>query len=127
MCLALLYGKDDFYRTLQYAMALGYDADYNAATAGTVVGARLGFRRIASLPQFKMPDRYANKTRPQLPPECKVSEQVQTLLRLAERVILANGGERITMNGQPGYRLRLQQPRLIEPLPRNVHGPSKKP
>jgi len=117
VCLALLYGRDDFYRTLQYAMALGYDADCNAATAGAVVGVRLGFRRIAALPQFKMPDRYVNKTRPQLPAECKVSEQAETLLRVAERVILANGGESITIAGRPGYRVRLQQPRLIEPLP----------
>jgi hypothetical protein len=123
VCLALLYGGDDFYRTLQLAMALGYDADCNAATAGTVAGARLGFQHIAALPQFKMPDRYVNKTRPQLPAESKVSEQAETMLRVAERVILANGGERITMDGKPGYRIRLQPPRLIEPLPPTVHGP----
>jgi len=110
VCLALLYGNDDFYRTLQYAMAIGYDADCNAATAGTVVGVRLGLKRIAALPQFKMPDRYVNNTRPQLPRECKVSEQAETLLRLAERVILANGGEKVTIGGQPGYRVKLQLP-----------------
>jgi hypothetical protein len=127
VCLALLYGRDDFYRTLQLAMALGYDADCNAATAGTVVGARVGFRRIAALPQFKMPDHYVNKTRPQLPAECKVREQAETLLRVAERVILANGGEKTTIAGQPGYRVKLQQPCLIEPLPEKVHGPENKP
>ncbi len=124
VCLALLYGQDDFYRTLQIAMALGHDADCNAATAGTVVGVRLGFKRIAALPKYMMPDRYVNKTRPQLPAECKVSEQAETLLRVAERVILANGGERIAVAGQPGYRVKLQAPRLIEPLPAKVHGPS---
>jgi hypothetical protein len=127
VCLALLYGRDDFYQTLQYAMALGYDADCNAATAGAIVGVRLGFQRIAALPQFKMPDRYVNKTRPQLPAESKVSEQAETLLRVAERVILANGGETITIASQPGYRVKLQQPRLIEPLPEKVHGPENKP
>jgi hypothetical protein len=127
VCLALLYGRDDFYRTLQYAMALGYDADCNAATAGTVVGVRLGFKRIAALPQFKMPDRYVNKTRPQLPAECKVSEQAETLLRVAERVIVANGGEKIIIASQPGYRVKFQQPRLLEPLPEKVHGPGNQP
>ncbi len=127
VCLALLYGNDDFYRTLQYAMALGYDADCNAATAGTVVGVRLGFKRIAALPQFKMPDRYVNKTRPQLPAECKVSEQAETLLRVAERVILANGGERITMDGKLGYRIKLQTPQVLERLPEKAHGPQNKP
>ncbi|MEI7728380.1 MAG: ADP-ribosylglycohydrolase family protein [Verrucomicrobiota bacterium] len=126
-CLALLYGKDDFYRTLQYAMAMGHDADCNAATAGTVVGVRLGLKHIAALPQFKMPDRYVNKTRPQLPAECKVSEQADTLLRIAERIILANGGERITLGGQPGYRVKTQSPRMLEPLPEKPHGPDNKP
>ena len=127
VCLALLYGNDDFYRTLQYAMAIGYDADCNAATAGTVVGVRVGFRRIAALPQFKMPDRYVNKTRPQLPAECKVSKQVETLLRIAERVIVANGGGQITLDGKAGYRVNLQSPQLMEPLPARVHGPDHKP
>jgi len=126
VCLALLYGQDDFYRTLQYAMALGHDADCNAATAGAVVGVRCGFRHIAALPQFKMPDRYVNKTRPQLPAEGPVSQQAETLLRVAEGVILAHGGERVDSDGQPGYRIRLQSPRLIEPLPASVHGPANR-
>ena len=127
VCLALLYGGDDFYRTLQLAMAMGHDADCNAATAGTVVGVRVGFRRIAAMPQFKMPDLCVNKTRPQLPAESKVSEQAETLLRVAERVILANGGERVTIDGKPGYRIKLQSPQVLERLPENPRGPLNKP
>ena len=123
VCLALLYGKNDFYRTLQLAMALGYDADCNAATAGTITGARLGFKHIAALPQFKMPDHYLNKTRPQLPPESKISEQAETLLRLAERIILENGGERVISTGKTGFRIKLQVPKLIEPLPKTPRIP----
>jgi len=111
--LALLYGRGDFYRTLQYAMALGEDADCNAATAGAVLGCQLGFKHIAALPQFKMPDHYVNRTRPSLPAESKVSDQVETLLRISERVILTNGGERIEVNGQPSFRIRLQKPRAL--------------
>jgi hypothetical protein len=116
--LALLYGQGDFYRTLQYSMALGYDADCDAATAGAVLGGRLGYKHIAALPQFKMPDHYVNKTRPSLPAECKVSELAETMMRLCERVILANGGERVVLQGQPGYRIKLQEPRLLAPLTR---------
>lgn len=116
--LALLYGEGDFYRTLQYAMALGYDADCNAATAGAVLGARLGFRHVAGLPQFRMPDRYVNQTRPSLPAECPVSAQAAVLLRVCERIILANGGEAISVDGAPGYRILLQAPALTEPLAR---------
>jgi hypothetical protein len=49
------------------------------------------------------------------------------MLRVAERVILANGGEQISIASQPGYRVQLQQPRLLEPLPEKVHGPEHKP
>jgi hypothetical protein len=116
VCLALLYGRGDFYRTLQYAMALGYDADCNAATAGTVVGSRLGFRRIAALPGFQMPDRYVNRTRPALPATCSISDQVETLLRLAERLILARGGQRVSVDGEPGFLVRLESPAVLERL-----------
>jgi hypothetical protein len=108
-------------------MALGYDADCNAATAGTVVGARWGYRHIAALPQFRMPDRYLNKTRPQLPTECRIRDQAETLLRLAERVILAQGGACLTVAGEPGFLIRLQAPRLQEALPPNPRGPATRP
>ena len=89
---------------------MGHDADCNAATAGAVLGTRLGFRRIASLPRFEMADRSVNRTRPSLPAECKVTEQAETLMRFCERAILADGGERIDGGGRPGYRIRLQAP-----------------
>ena len=57
-----------------------------------------------------------NKTRPSLPAECKVSDQAAILMRVCERLILANGGERIDRNGRSVYRMQLQAPRLIEAL-----------
>lgn len=116
VCLALLYGGCEFYPTLRYAMALGYDADCNAATAGTVVGARLGWRHIVALPRFKMPDRFVNQTRPQLPAVCAVSEQVDLMMRLAERVIVAEGGAPDLVDGRPGWRIRVQEPAMLQPL-----------
>jgi hypothetical protein len=113
--LALLYGDGDFYRTLQLAMALGHDADCNAATAGAVLGYRIGFRRLSALPQYKMPDRYINQTRPDLPAESRVSEQAETILRVSERVLLAEGARRISLEGQPGYRIRIQPVRAPGP------------
>jgi hypothetical protein len=115
--LALLYGGGDFYRTGQFAMALGYDADCNAATACAVVGSRIGFSAIEKLPQYHMPDHYLNLTRPQLPRECKVSEQAAVMFRLCEKLILANGGQHLTTASKPAYRIQLQNPRLLERLP----------
>lgn len=114
--LALLYGNSDFYKTLQYAMALGLDADCNAATAGAVIGVNLGFRKIASLPGFNMPDTFKNKTRPELPAEMKISEQAELMMRVCEKVILENGGKMIKIKGKPGYRIILQNPEVIEVL-----------
>lgn len=107
-------------------MALG-DDDCNAATAGAVVGAWISFQRIAAVPQFRISDRYINQARPQLLSESKVSEPVENPLRVADRVLFANGGERINVAGQPGYRIRLQSPKVLEPLPENPHGPQNQP
>jgi len=114
--LALLYGDGDFYKTLQYAMAMGLDADCNAATTGAVVGVNIGFKKIASLPGFNMPDIYKNNTRPQLPKEMKISEQAEILMRVCEKVILENGGKKRTVNGKPGYSIKLQEPEIVETL-----------
>ena len=112
--LALLYGRGDFYRTGQYAMALGYDADCNAATACAVVGTRMGFSALAKLPQYQMPDHYQNLTRPELPKESKVSDQAALMLRLCEKLIVANGGQAVTIEGKLGYRIQVQPPRRLE-------------
>ena len=116
--LALLYGNGDFYKTLQYAMALGLDADCNAATAGAVIGVNMGFKQISALPGFKMPDIYLNTRRPQLPDEMKISEQAEMFMRVCGHVILENGGRKIEIDGKPGYRITLQNPKMIEALSR---------
>ena len=121
--LALRYGGGDFYRTLQYAMALGHDADCNAATAGTVVGCHLGYQKIAALPGYRMADRFVNLTRPELPAETTVSEQAAMLLRVCERVILENGGQVMEIAGEPGYQVRRQPVRNVEGLPTDVRRP----
>ena len=35
------------------------------------------------------------------------------MVRLAERLILARGGERITVDGQPGYRVHVESPSVL--------------
>lgn len=47
--------------------------------------------------------------------------------RATERVLLAHGGETIAIASQPGRRVELQPPRLVEPLPESIHGPESNP
>lgn len=123
VALALSYGVGDFYRTLQYAMALGHDTDCNAATAGAVLGAQLGYERVAATPGFRMADRFVNYTRPQLPAETSVSEQVGMLMRVCERAILSQGGEIVNVAGQPGYRYERQPVQNLERLTADARHP----
>jgi hypothetical protein len=78
----------------------------------------IGFKQISALPGFKMPDIYLNTRRPQLPNEMKISEQAEMFMRVCEHVILENGGRKIELNGKPGYRITLQNPKMIEALSR---------
>ncbi|MDR1090246.1 MAG: ADP-ribosylglycohydrolase family protein, partial [Prevotella sp.] len=43
---ALLYGDGDFAETIKHAFNWGWDADCNAATAGTIIGVTYGYRRM---------------------------------------------------------------------------------
>lgn len=45
---ALLYGKDDFEKTICYAVMGGWDTDCNGATAGSILGVLLGARALPS-------------------------------------------------------------------------------
>jgi hypothetical protein len=63
-----------------------------------------------------MPDTFKNKTRPELPAEMKISEQAELMMRVCEKVILENGGKKVSIKGKPGYRIKLQKPEVIEVL-----------
>jgi len=44
--MALVHGKDDFGQTIGIAVSAGWDTDCNGATAGSVIGAILGARKL---------------------------------------------------------------------------------
>jgi len=56
---ALLYGEGDFIKTLMTAFNFGWDADNNAATAGTIIGLVKGYRWMMKQ-NWKIVDRYHN-------------------------------------------------------------------
>lgn len=113
---ALLYGQGDFAQTLSTAFNFGWDADNTAATAGTIIGVTNGYRSMMSQ-GWQIVDRYQNTTRDKMPEDETITSFADRLVDLAEKVILENGGQRDRVNGEPMYRIVVQRPRCVMPLP----------
>jgi hypothetical protein len=112
---ALLYGQGDFVRTLITAFNFGWDADNNAATSGTIIGAIQGYR--AMLAQgWPIVDRYRNTTRGDMPQDETITSFADRLVDLAERVITEQGGVRVVEDGRILYRIKTQSPNCVRPL-----------
>ncbi len=109
---ALLYGEGDLVRTLIAAFNFGWDADCNAATAGTTVGVMKGYRWMLAQ-GWQIVDRYKNTTRENMPADETITSFADRLVNLAERVIAEQGGQRLTKNGRIIYEIRTQEPRCI--------------
>ena len=88
---ALLYGRADFVKTLMTAFNFGWDADNNAATAGTIVGVIKGYRWIMAQ-GWTIVDRYRNTTRDGMPTDETITSFADRIIDLAERVIAKQGG-----------------------------------
>jgi hypothetical protein len=112
---ALLYGQGDFVETLRTAFNFGWDADNNAATAGTILGVIRGHRWMRAQ-RWEIVDRYRNTTRPGMPDDETITRFARRLTLVADRVIREGGGHAITADGQTIYRIRRQEPTNVEPL-----------
>ncbi len=107
--LALLYGKGDFAATLQQAFNLGWDADCNAATVGTILGAMHGYRAMLAK-GWKIVDRYTNTSRDNMPMNETITSFADRLIELFELVNAEQGGKRGVVNGQMMYTIHTQPP-----------------
>ncbi len=112
---ALLYGQADLVKTLIHAFNFGWDADNNAATAATIVGVIKG-RRWMQQQGWTIEDRYQNTTRPGMPEDETITRFGDRLIEAAGRVIVENGGGKISRDGKTVYRLLAQKPANIEKL-----------
>lgn len=110
---ALLYGGDDFAKTLIAAFNFGWDADCNAATAGTIVGVMKGYRWMLAQ-GWSIVDRYQNTTRENMPSDETITSFADRLVDLAEKVIAEQGGQRLTTNGRITYQIDRQEPECIQ-------------
>lgn len=112
---ALLYGGGDFSKTLLTAFNFGWDCDCTAATAGTIIGTVKGYRWMMSQ-GWPIVDRYANKTRENMPEDETITSFADRIVELAERVIIDQGGERAIVNGRPVFRIRAEEPASVMSL-----------
>ena len=117
---SLLYGKGDFVEAVKTAFNFGWDADNISAMVGTIMGTFKGEKWLRSQ-GWKIKDAYVNDRRPGLPAFLTITEFADLHLNLAKQVILANGGEQIEIDGKPGYKIKIQEPENIEPIPTPLH------
>lgn len=107
---ALLYGEGDFADTVRHAFNFGWDADNTAATSGTIIGVMKGHKWFLSQ-GWDIKDTFRNTSRDGLPNET-ITRFGDRLIRLAEKVIVSEGGKRTS----PGFTMPLQKPSMAEPL-----------
>jgi hypothetical protein len=63
-------------------------------------------------------DRYRNTTRQNMPDDETITSFADRLIDLAEKLILEQGGQRVSENGSIVYRINAQEPECIRPLER---------
>ena len=103
--LAMLYGENNFQRTLDLSCAMGFDADNQAATVAGLMGVINGMKGLPAnlylpIEGWKTPfnDKYINITRFDLP-DAKISDIIDRTLKATIDLVIAKGGK---LSGKPG-------------------------
>lgn len=109
---ALLYGQGDFSETLKTAFNFGWDADCNAATAGTIIGVTKGYRWMMSQ-GWQIADRYRNTTRDNMPLDETITSFCDRLIDLFEMINENNGGKKELENKIMVYKIPQEKPKCM--------------
>ncbi|MGV3559853.1 ADP-ribosylglycohydrolase family protein [Larkinella arboricola] len=113
--MALLYGQGDFAETLKLSFNMGWDADCNAATLGTILGAMHGYRKMLS-EGWQIVDRYKNTTRDNMPMDETITSFADRLIDLFELVNETNGGRKTVVNQTVIYEIPAESPASVQSL-----------
>ncbi len=116
---ALLYGGGSFTETLRMAFNFGWDADNNAATAGTIIGVIRG-KSWMDAQGWNIGNAYRNVTRDNMPEHETLTGFGNLLIDVAEKVIRRAGGNVSEHDGKIFYRIPVESPRNMEPLPKKA-------
>jgi hypothetical protein len=121
--LALLYGQGDFQKTLDFACAIGFDADNQAATMSGLLGAANGLAGLPAellnpLPEagWVLPfnDSYKNVTRYDLP-NAGLKDMAMRMAKMGEEIIVKNGGKKTVEHDEEHYLIN-QEAKFVAPL-----------
>ena len=112
---SLLYGEGDFQETLKHSFNFGWDADCNAATVGTIVGAVYGYRKMMTQsrkyePRWQIVDRYRNTMRDNMPEDETITSFADRLIELFEMVNENNGGSKKVKDNVVVYEISTEKP-----------------
>jgi len=106
--LAMLYGRNDFQRTLDLSCAMGFDADNQAATVAGLMGVINGMKGLPAnlflpIEGWSKPfnDRYINITRYDLP-DASISDIIDRTVKAAIALVVSKGGK---VTGKPGQEV----------------------
>lgn len=113
--IAFLYGEGDFAETIKLSFNLGWDADCNAATLGTILGAKDGYRNMMSQ-GWMIVDRYKNTTRDNMPMDETITSFADRLIDLFELVNETNGGKKMVVNQTVVYEIPVENPAPVDQL-----------
>ncbi|MCY7352758.1 MAG: ADP-ribosylglycohydrolase family protein [Cytophagaceae bacterium] len=113
--IALLYGEGDFSETLKLSFNLGWDADCNAATLGTILGAKDGYRKLLSA-GWMIVDRYKNTSRDNMPMDETITSFADRLIDLFELVNESNGGKKSVVDRVLVYEIPTESPAPIQAI-----------
>ena len=115
---SLLYGEGDFSESLKMAFNMGWDADCNAATVGTIIGVVYGYRKMIGQ-GWQVIDRYRNTTRENMPMDETITSFADRIIELFEMVNEQNGGKKVMANQKLVYEIPMEIPApvmLLRPL-----------
>jgi len=127
--MALLYGKGDFQKTLDYCCAFGMDADNQAATMCGLLGIIHGLDSIPEELMYPLDqadwnepfnDHYEMVTREGME-NASLNNIAKRIAHQGEKVILAHGGEVVEKNGEKYYKInkraQFEAPFELNPIP----------
>ncbi len=113
--MAFLYGQGDFEETMKFSFNIGWDADCNAATLGSILGASYGYKKMMSQ-GWMIVDRYKNTTRDNMPMDETITSFADRLIELFELVNETNGGKKTFANQVAVYEIPAENPAPIEKI-----------